>query len=153
KMSLLYWRSVLIRDAALLKPLNGDDWRLLVRLTPSIAVLSDSRFDEQLRRARLIPEGEDSILNLEVRDPCGNTADGFRPQTPRARQALTGMALSAGSGKSGTDLNGYRDYRGVPVVGTWLWDNELGMGLATEMDVAEAFGPYRRVRELVLFML
>jgi hypothetical protein len=30
---------------------------------------------------------------------------------------------------------------------------QLNMGLTTEMDVNEAFAAYRRVRELVLFLL
>ena len=43
------------------------------------------------------------------------------------------------------NVQGYRDYRGVPVVGAWTWlkDEQNGydydMGVATEQDVAEAY--------------
>jgi len=47
---------------------------------------------------------------------------------PRGEQQLTRMAKSATKGESGLDLEEYRDYRGVPVVGAWLWDDELGFG-------------------------
>ena len=33
------------------------------------------------------------------------------------------------------------------------WDNQLSMGLATEMDEREAFAPYRHFRELLLSVL
>src|SRR4029077_761636 len=41
---------------------------------------------------------------------------------------------------------GYRDYRGVPVVGAWAWLSDFDLGLLTEMDVAEAFSPLRILR-------
>jgi len=63
------------------------------------------------------------------------------------------MAQSAIEGNAGIDLRGYRDYRGVRVIGTWLWDNQLSMGSATEMDEREAFAPYRHFRELLLSVL
>ncbi len=63
------------------------------------------------------------------------------------------MAQSATHGEAGVDLNGYRDYQGVPVVGSWRWDEELGIGLAIEMDFAEAYEPSVRIRNLAIFML
>ncbi|HEY2381932.1 MAG TPA: sensor histidine kinase [Terriglobia bacterium] len=116
-------------------------------------LVTESRFEDQLRKAGLIPRDADSILNLEIRDPGGNTIEGYKPRVPRDQQPLTRAAQSAIEGRSGMDLQGYRDYRGVPVIGAWLWDNQLGMGLATEMEVAEAFTPYHRVRELVIALL
>ena len=63
------------------------------------------------------------------------------------------MAESATHGESGTDLDGYRDYRGVPVAGTWIWDDELGLGLATEIDLDEAKAPIRTIWTLSGIML
>ncbi|HLH31012.1 MAG TPA: sensor histidine kinase [Terriglobia bacterium] len=116
-------------------------------------MLTQSRFEKELRAAGLIPSNENSILNAEVRDPGGNITEGYRPALGPEQEPLTRMAQSAIAGAGGIDLRGYADYRGVPVVGAWLWDNELGMGLTTEMDVDEALAPYRRVRSLVMFML
>jgi hypothetical protein len=91
-------------------------------------------------------------INHGTSRPGGNTVAGFQPTVPRDQQPLTRMARSATSGEDGVDLDGYRDYRGV-LVGGRLWDNELGLGLAIEMDIAEAYAPYRRIRNLALFML
>jgi hypothetical protein len=38
------------------------------------------------------------------------------------------------------DLEGYRDYRGVPVIGAWTWNERYGIGSATEVGLAEAYG-------------
>ncbi len=51
------------------------------------------------------------------------------------------MAAEATSGKSGHDVDGYADYRGVPVVGAWKWLPDYGVGLTTEIDAAEAYKP------------
>ena len=43
------------------------------------------------------------------------------------------------AGKSGMDLRGYRDYRGIKVIGAWVWDADLGLGITAEIDVSEAY--------------
>lgn len=67
----------------------------------------------------------------------------------RRHRAPTREAWPAGAGaplpavaaldRSGSDVRGYLDYRGVRVVGAWRWIDELGAGVVTEMDVVEAF--------------
>jgi PAS domain S-box-containing protein len=116
-------------------------------------LLSQSRFDEDLRKARLLGKGQKSILSVSVRDPGGDLAKGFSPSVPRYQQPLTLMAQQATKGKSGLNVEGYRDYRGVPVYGTWLWDDKLGIGLATEIDQADALGPYFTTRAVILTVL
>jgi PAS domain S-box-containing protein len=116
-------------------------------------LLSQSRFDEDLRKAKLLGEGEKSILAVSVRDPGGDLTQGFSPSVPRYQQPLTLMALQATKGKSGLNVDGYRDYRGVPVFGVWLWDDNLGVGLATEIDQADALGPYVTTRTVILTVL
>ena len=56
----------------------------------------------------------------------------------RARP-FTKMAADAIAGNTGVDVEGYPDYRGVPVIGAWTWLPALEMGVATEVDVAEAY--------------
>jgi PAS domain S-box-containing protein len=41
----------------------------------------------------------------------------------------------------------------VPVFGAWLWNADLGLGLATEIDVAEAMSNYYRIRRTVFGIL
>jgi polar amino acid transport system substrate-binding protein len=116
-------------------------------------LLSESRFEEDLRNAGLIGEDEKSILSVSVRDPGGDMTKGFSPSVPRYQQPLTLMAQQATKGQSGLNVAGYRDYRGVPVYGTWLWDDQLGVGLATEIDEADALGPYYTTRIVILTVL
>jgi hypothetical protein len=58
-----------------------------------------------------------------------------------------------GHSKIEIDTEGYRDYRGVPVFGAWLWNADLELGLATEIDVAEAMSNYYQIRRTVFGVL
>jgi polar amino acid transport system substrate-binding protein len=106
-------------------------------------------------------------LNVAIRDPGVNLVAGQRPQLERSQQPLTRMASHAlqlkdnmakagqttGHSKIEIDTNGYRDYRGVPVFGAWLWNADLGLGLATEIDVTEAMSDYYQIRRTVFGVL
>ena len=111
-------------------------------------MLSQSRFDDDLKMIGLIPDREDSysILNIQIRDPQVNMVSGNRPTLRLADRPLTQMAASAVQNQSGVNVDGYRDYRGVPVVGAWTWLPEYEIGVATEMDKAEAFRPLYLLR-------
>ncbi len=116
-------------------------------------LLTESPFDDELQQAGILSPDEVSVLNVEIRDPGGNTVKGYHSNTPRDQQPLTRMAQSAVEGHAGIDIHGYRDYRGVPVIGAWSWDNQLNLGLATEVDSSEAFESYHHFRNLLLFVL
>jgi len=130
-------------------------------------LLSESRFVDLLRRIGLIGEDQQSALNVAVRDPGVNLVAGQRSKIKRSQQPLTRMASAAiqlkaemaqagrtnGHSKIETDTQGYRDYRGVPVFGAWLWSADLGLGLATEIDVAEAMSDYYQIRRTVFGVL
>jgi sigma-B regulation protein RsbU (phosphoserine phosphatase) len=113
-------------------------------------LISESRFDDQLRAIGLIGEDERGILNIGVRDPGGNMVRGYRPADELGDQPLTEMAASAISGHPGVNVDGYNDYRGVPVIGAWTWDEVLGMGVTTEIDVAEAYTSFYDTRRLAI---
>jgi PAS domain S-box-containing protein len=112
-------------------------------------LLSESRFDEDLRKIGLIRGGQKGILTISIRDPGGNLVKGFKPRVPRYQQPLTLMAAQATRGQPGVNVEGYRDYRGVPVYGAWLWDEALGFGLATEIDEADALRSYYTARNVI----
>ena len=57
------------------------------------------------------------------------------------------------SGRAGVNTDGYRDYRGVRVLGVWLWDEQLDMGLAAEIDEQEVLAVHFALRKIVLSML
>jgi eukaryotic-like serine/threonine-protein kinase len=106
-------------------------------------LLSQSRFDEQLKQIGLLPDNVDtrSILNIELRDPQANMVLGERPVARRRDQPLTLMIADAAAGNTGANADGCRDYRGVPVIGAWTWLADLDIGLATQIDVDEAYRP------------
>lgn len=113
-------------------------------------MISESRFNDHLKQIGLIPQNKHSILNVEIRDPGVNMVLGHKPVLPRGKQSMTLMAKSATVGKSGSNLDGYRDYRGVPVVGVWDWDVDLGFGITSEVDVQEAFATFYETRFIIL---
>ncbi|WP_397568829.1 serine/threonine protein kinase [Schlesneria sp. T3-172] len=111
-------------------------------------LLSQSRFDEQLKQIGLLldqPEAH-STLSVELRDPGVNMVKGGRPQTRRPEQPLTRDVADAVQGNSGSDADGFRDYRGVMKVAAWRWLPNHDFGVTTEMDVAEAFLPVYLLR-------
>jgi sigma-B regulation protein RsbU (phosphoserine phosphatase) len=102
-------------------------------------LISESRFDNDLIRIGLIDERGESLLNIDIRDPGIDLTKGFSTQFSQHEQPLTLMARTAVAGQDGQNLTGYNDYRGVPVVGAWLWDGDYAFGITTEMDVSEAY--------------
>jgi PAS domain S-box-containing protein len=113
-------------------------------------MLTESRFDNQLA---LLPDyfpSETQLLSMRILDPGGNLLKGYKPDRELAQWSLTKMAKAALNKRHGFDTSGYRDYRGVPVIGTWSWLDRMGIGLATEIDLSEALEPYHAMRKLVL---
>ncbi|NNG17435.1 MAG: serine/threonine protein kinase, partial [Gemmatimonadales bacterium] len=104
-------------------------------------IISELRHLAGLRRVNLLPDDPhaQAVLTLALRDPGGNLAEGFEPTIPRAAMPLTRMAGDAIAGRSGVDVDGYRDVRGVSVVGAWRWLPQYDFGVAAEADASEAF--------------
>ncbi|MDH3348300.1 MAG: PAS domain S-box protein [Desulfobulbaceae bacterium] len=109
-------------------------------------LLSESRFNKQLHQIGLTTTQQKSIISIDIRDPGGNLLAGYEPKIPRSKQPLTRMATSAVRGESDVDMFGYRDYRGVPVFGAWLWNNEHNIGIATEQNILEVMHSYNLMR-------
>lgn len=107
-------------------------------------LLSSSRFDADLKRIGLLPDDDDaeSILTVRLRDPLVDLTLGQRTPTGATRP-LTHMATEAIAGRDGVNAIGYRDYRGVPVVGAWKWLPQYGFGVTTEIDRDEAYAALR----------
>ncbi|ADB17917.1 serine/threonine protein kinase [Pirellula staleyi DSM 6068] len=113
-------------------------------------LVSKSRFDEELIRVGLLADkpGATSVLNVDLRDPGVDMPAGKQPSERRSAQPLTKMAASAIAGETSFDVNGYRDFRGVDVVGAWTWLPEYEIGLATEISLREAFKPLYILRAI-----
>jgi hypothetical protein len=111
---------------------------------------SESRFDAQLRTIGLLAPHQNSILNIEIRDPGRDLTRAGAAPPPPGPLLLTRMARSAIMGSAGSDLDGYRDYRGVEVIGQWLWDPDLNLGITSEIDRSEAYATLNSTRSIVL---
>jgi eukaryotic-like serine/threonine-protein kinase len=117
-------------------------------------LLSESRFDELLAADGLLPRGvRQSMLNLELRNPQVNLTRGERPGVNRDEQPLVEMVAAAVQGHTGLTVDGFRDYRGVWVVGAWTWLADYGIGIGTQMDRAEAYRPLYVIRRAILGLL
>ena len=130
-------------------------------------LLSESSFCAQLKEIGLLKPDQTGILNIEVRDPGGNMVEGYKSKVPRQKQPLTLMVSRAIQDRFGrkteispgnyhkidTNMEGYRDYRGVPVFGAWLWEEHLGVGLVVEVEVKDALSTYHTMRLTVVIIL
>ncbi|MBF0450044.1 MAG: PAS domain S-box protein [Candidatus Magnetomorum sp.] len=150
-----------------LKPYGNKNTAEIYGFNRQGKLLSDSRYEDQLRQIGLITDDQRAILNLEIRDPGVNLLKGSVSTTKKSGWPLTRMAFSVkdlkqdmekagvyhGRSKIGSDLKGYRDYRGVSVFGAWLWNADMNIGLTAEMDVDEALSTYFMTRTMVLSIL
>ncbi|MBW2426709.1 MAG: serine/threonine protein kinase [Deltaproteobacteria bacterium] len=116
-------------------------------------LLSPSRFEDELSAIGLLQPGESSALNIQVRDPGGDMTTGFVPEKALAARPFTEAAASAIAGESAVNARGFRDYRGAEVVGAWTWIPELGVGLTSEIDRVEAYGPVLTVRHTLSLVM
>ena len=112
-------------------------------------MLNESRFEQQLQSIGLIQPSESSALKIRLQDPGIDLTRPDTAQPPQVQRTLTLMAQDATAGRNGSNLDGYRDYRGVPVVGVWTWNERLDIGITSEQDVAEAYELHRFTRALL----
>lgn len=119
-------------------------------------LISESRFDEELKRFSLLADETNSVsaLTLALRDPGGDLTQGYTVKT-NSSQPLMLMVERAIDGEPGVEIEPFRDYRGVAVVGAWRWLPKYGFGVGTKIDAREAFESLRVVRRvfLILFLL
>ena len=117
-------------------------------------IISNSRFNHHLRKIGLLNDNlDEAILNIRISDPGGSMLDGFKLAKKSSELPLTVMAQSSTSGFSDINIHGYRDYRGVRVLGAWLWNPVLGYGMATEIDEQEALKGYRTTKNSMLILI
>jgi len=106
-------------------------------------MISESRFIDQLVEIGLLKSGQSSSLNIKLLNPGENLLNASPGETS-SELPVTEMVHAALYGAQGTKLDSYLDYRGVPVIGTWRWDNAMDFGFTTEIDAAEAYSALDR---------
>lgn len=115
-------------------------------------LLSESRYNEFLRKINLISKHQNSTFNLMLHDPgIDLTIYNYLPEMKN--KSFTFSVEKIMKGESGSRNISYRDYRGVPVIGVWLWDESLNLGIVSEMDEAEALQSFYELRTLLIIIL
>ncbi|MFM8768565.1 MAG: PAS domain S-box protein, partial [Rubrivivax sp.] len=97
--------------------------------------VTPSRFEPQRR-----PDASPVAVPAPQK-PEGGAAGSPQPADP----GLTLAARALVQGRSGENLEGYPDYRGVEVIGLWRWESRHGFGVITEVDAAEAYASVQSI--------
>jgi PAS domain S-box-containing protein len=106
-------------------------------------IVSRSRFYETIVDMRLTEEGQSEVLTMALKVPKS-----IDQQSP-----LTLAANSVIKYESAQNLNGYPDYRGIDVIGTWKWLPDLNLGIITEIDLNEANKPFYKSRNVIVLLV
>ncbi|NOY74600.1 MAG: transporter substrate-binding domain-containing protein [Kiritimatiellaeota bacterium] len=119
----------------------------------SARMLSSTRFPKELKRLGLLKDDQSSILNVRITNPGVNLLEEPGKAIPLDKRSPTLAVAQAIKDHSGIDIAGYRDYRGVKVLGRWLWNDKYKMGLVSEIDESEVLDPYYADRSIILSIL
>jgi eukaryotic-like serine/threonine-protein kinase len=124
---------------------------------PEGVMISKSRFEEQSRQLGLLggAAGGSTALALHLTDPGGDLTKEYKPGDTNAPRPLIEMVERAINGGTGIEVQPFRDYRGVAVIGAWMWLPHYGFGVGTKIDAREAYRPQRLLRAVfvILFLL
>ncbi|MBT6229003.1 MAG: HAMP domain-containing protein, partial [Candidatus Scalindua sp.] len=96
-------------------------------------MITESRFATDLRNEGLIEGG--TTLEIKLVNPEAGK--------------LTKSVSECLKGHTGSDGEGYLDYRGVKVIGFWQWIPELDWGVIAEIDYDEGYIEVNRLRKNV----
>lgn len=94
-------------------------------------MITQSRFSEHIKNT-----GDACKTCHVVTDPDNQMI------TKGVKRCITGKA-------NGYDLEGYRDYDGLKVVGAWMWLKDFNMGLIVEIDADEALGALDYINSMI----
>ncbi|MFU8764041.1 MAG: PAS domain-containing protein, partial [Haliea sp.] len=113
-------------------------------------MLNESRFGASVQA---LAERQPGLLSsrgkLRLRDPGVDLVEAGDAATEPDQWPHTVAVSEVLAEREGVNTVGYRDYRGVPVLGAWSWSPELGLGTISEIDVDEVLHDYRVVSHLV----
>lgn len=69
---------------------------------------------------------------------------------PNTNERIISVKTAIEERSTGINVNGYPNYKGVEVVGGWIWNETLGIGLTSEMSKEEAFSYYYSYRRSII---
>ncbi|OUS31043.1 hypothetical protein A9Q98_03550 [Thalassotalea sp. 42_200_T64] len=116
-------------------------------------LISSSRFEKDLAAVGLLTGGQSSILNVSLRDP-GYLLTPQKPYVASSSELpLILSAAQVSQNQDGASVDGYRDYRGQKVLGAWRWNDNIGFGIITEIDLVEVQQGYTKLRFTIVSVL
>jgi len=104
----------------------------------SLQMISNSRFDKQLKEIGILQKNTSSFLNIEIK---------------QKNKRPTQLAQNALEKSSGININGYKNYRDIDVYGAWIWDDELKIAFATEIEQHEAMGAFINMKKTICIIV
>ncbi|GGZ85725.1 serine/threonine-protein kinase [Algibacter mikhailovii] len=126
-------------------------------------MISSGRFTEDLRKTYLLKDTLlETIYNIELKDPGLNVMHGAKPTLSSVEMPFTKIVDNAlnhiklgDSIYHGSLMKPYRDYRGIEVIGAYLWYPEHNFGVITEEDFDEALASlvYFRYTFFIFFII
>ena len=109
-------------------------------------MLTESRYRDELVKAGVLKGENATTVLMPIRDPQRDLRDANGLDIPYAANYQTLAVARALGGVDGVEVVGYRDYRGVDVIGGWHWMPEHDMGISIELDLDEAYDQLDNLR-------
>jgi hypothetical protein len=109
-------------------------------------MLNESRFRDDLIRAGILPEGSRSTVLMPLHDPGVDMTRGARPTGTYTAHGPPAPIQGIKAGVDGVNIDGYRDYRGVGVIGAWKVNRDGGYGIVVKLNHDEAYAPQKPLR-------
>ncbi|HSH05583.1 MAG TPA: ATP-binding protein [Anaerolineae bacterium] len=104
-------------------------------------LLSDTRLQQQLELTSPFPTTQPEIVRIMLSQSAPQATNNNTNSTP-----ITIINNDSDHNNVASNLNGYSNYRQSNVIGTWLWNDTLNLGLVTEIDYNEAFATFYQTR-------
>ncbi|TWX57653.1 PAS domain S-box protein [Colwellia hornerae] len=105
-------------------------------------LLTTSQFEPELRSAGLLTKEQSSILAISLTLPAKSTTSANNQTQPLI---YTKLAQSALKGQAGFSEKSYLNYRGEPVLGAWLWNSALGLGIGAEVSEVDVLQSQQKI--------
>lgn len=110
-------------------------------------MVSKSRFGEQLVKLNMIEPETTNILSVSASIP--EDIEGVYVKGGDDTLAVQSSLRQ----ETSVNVDGYYDYRGILVLGSWSWDVKLGAAFITEIDKDEAMSAFQKSTQTVTTVL
>ena len=127
-----------IANAGNLDAYAVDETGTMLTESPRAATLASSK--------RLDVTVEGIAASLRVADPGKPIKSSDTKLSSRSNFPLTKAAKSVCGGQSAVDIQPYRNYAGIEVVGSWRWNGDSKNGIIVERPASQAFATVRIVQ-------